>query len=410
MTSSIARMLNLSRKDLRRIVGLMALAVSASLLSLCLPAVHAQTANPAVAGAAHLRGDISGNWQGTLDAGKSLRLVLVVVKTEKGWSGKFYSIDQGGQAINASGIVSDGTAFKFSVDMIGGSYEGRGSADGNAVVGTWTQGRKTFPLTLVRASKDTAWEIPEPSAPPKLMAADADPSFDVATIKPNDSGKTSMQGLTINGRNFAVRNGSLGDLIAFAYDLQAKQIVNGPDWLDSSRYDIAAVPDLEGMPNANQLRGMMRKLLADRFKLTFHHEKRELSAFVLTAGKGGQKLTANSSGVPLPGMYYAPGPGGLSLILGNASMKDFTSFMQMVVLDRPVVDQTGIAGRYDFKITFTPDDSQFYGHPPKLPEQTTDSAPNLFEAIQQQLGLKLSAEKTPVDVVAIDHVEKPSAN
>ena len=94
-------------------------------------------------------------------------------------------------------------------------------------------------------------------------------------------------------------------------------------------------------------------------------------------------------------------------------MRDFTSFLQMLVLDRPVVDQTGLTGRFDFKLTFTPDDSLFNGHPPKMPASTDASAepaPDFFKAFQDQLGLKLEAEKTAVDVIAIDHVDKPSAN
>jgi uncharacterized protein (TIGR03435 family) len=84
----------------------------------------------------------------------------------------------------------------------------------------------------------------------------------------------------------------------------------------------------------------------------------------------------------------------------------------MIVLDRPVVDQTGIDGRYDLTVTFTPNDSEFNGHPPGRQAQAdgADAAPNLYEAIQQQLGLKLSAEKTQVDVIVIDHVDKPSPN
>ncbi len=97
--------------------------------------------------------------------------------------------------------------------------------------------------------------------------------------------------------------------------------------------------------------------------------------------------------------------------MANAKLADFTGFLQMLVLDRPVVDRTGITGRFDYNVTFTPDDSEFNGHPPKLPQtETSDSAPNLFAAIQEQLGLKLDAQKTSVDVIAIDHVEKPSAN
>src|SRR5665213_754986 len=126
--------------------------------------------------------------------------------------------------------------------MIGGNYEGMLSTDGNSMVGTWTHGRP-LPLTLIRATRETAWEIPTPPPPPKLMAADADPAYDVATIKPNNSGATSMQGLFLRGRNFTIRNGSLGDLIAFAYNVQLKQIVNGPEWMEKDRYDIDGVPD-----------------------------------------------------------------------------------------------------------------------------------------------------------------------
>jgi uncharacterized protein (TIGR03435 family) len=207
-----------------------------------------------------------------------------------------------------------------------------------------------------------------------------------------------------------VRNGSLNDLVTFAYSLQVKQIVNGPEWMDSDRYDIEANPEQPGTPNTEQMRIMVRKLLADRFKLTFHHEKRDLAAYVLTVGKTGQKLTPTQSKGNLPGFFYTPGTGGLMIHLINGTMNDFTDFLQMIVLDKPVVDQTGIAGRFDNNVTFTPDDSQFNGHPPKVPASNVSEAPNLFDAIQQQLGLKLTAQKTAVDVIVIDHVEKPSPN
>jgi uncharacterized protein (TIGR03435 family) len=265
---------------------------------------------------------------------------------------------------------------------------------------------------LVRATPETAWEIPPPPAPPKMMAADADPAFDVATIKPNNSNATTMQQLTIQNRNFKVRAGSLVDLIGFAYNVQAKQIVGGPDWMATERYDIDAVPDVEGAPSPTQLRTMIKKLLADRFRLKFHHDKRELAAYVLTVGKTGQKLTPTQLKGPLPGLGFRPSAGGLMLNVANGTLEDFTEFLQNLVLDRPVVDQTGLKERFDFKVTFTPDDSQFNGHPPKLPvpTETTETAPNLFDAVQAQLGLKLSPEKTAVDVLVIDHVEKHSEN
>jgi len=106
-----------------------------------------------------------------------------------------------------------------------------------------------------------------------------------------------------------------------------------------------------------------------------------------------------------------------------ATLDDFSSFLQMIVFDRPVVNHTSLKGRFDFHVIFTPDDSQFHGHPPNFARPpaggaaatdpatpAAESAPNLFEAIQQQVGLRLSPEKTEVDVVVIDHIEKPSAN
>jgi uncharacterized protein (TIGR03435 family) len=372
-----------------------------------------QAAPAAAATETHARGDISGDWQGTLQTPtKALRIVEKISKADKGWAVRMYSIDQGGQGFNGSSVVLDGSAFKFTIELIGGTFQGTVSPDGNSIVGTWTQGPNPLPLTLVRATKETAWELPPPPTPPKPMAADADPSFEVATIKPNDSGATRMQGLTVNGRNFATRNSSLGDLIGFAYEVQANQIVNAPDWINKDRYDIAAVPDQEGSPNVQQLRTMMQKLLASRFNLKFHQDKRELSAYVLTVGKNGSKLKPTELKGSLPGLGMRPGAGGLTLVMANGRMQDFTSFLQMLVLDRPVVDRTELTGRYDCNVTFTPDDSQFNGNPPKLPPATdnTEAAPNLFTAFQEQLGLKLDAQKTQVGVLAIDHVEKPSAN
>ena len=131
---------------------------------------------------------------------------------------------------------------------------------------------------------------------------------------------------------------------------------------------------------------------------------------MLTVGKTGQKLTPTQVKGNLPGFFYTPGTGGLTLHLVNGTISDFTDFLQMLVLDKPVVNQTGITGRFDNNVTFTPDDWQFNGHPPKVPASTVSEAPNLFDAIQQQLGLKLTAQKTAVDVIVIDHVEKPSPN
>jgi uncharacterized protein (TIGR03435 family) len=364
----------------------------------------------------HAKGDIAGDWQGTLQAGKSLRLIVKITKAEKGFAAKFYTIDQaGGTPIAVNSVTLDGTAVKMSVDLIGGTYAATLSADGNSMVGTWTQGPNPLPLTLVRATKETAWEMPAPPPPPKSMPADADPTFDVATIKPNDSGNPNMQGLRFAQHGFMTVNSSLLDLIEFAYNVQAKQIVGAPDWASKDHYDISAVPDIEGVPNPKQMRSLVAKLIADRFKLTFHKDHRDMAAFVLTVAKTGEKIKPTEHPGPAPGFGLRPSANGVSIPVFNSDMAEFSGVLQSMVLDRPVVNQTGLTGHYDFVLTFTPDDSQFNGHPPKLNGQTPpadapDAAPSLFDAMPKELGLKLEAQKTAVEVIAIDHVDKPSAN
>lgn len=410
---------------LRQIVLLASCSFASIILALVtcaghLNTVHAQTipaTAPATPASPH---DIADTWQGTLHAGQDLRTIVRITKDDKGgYKGVFYSLDQGANPINLDSVTLQGSEVKFTLKLAGLAYEGKLSADGKSIDGSSSQGGGSLPLVLTRATPETAWEIPKPQPPPKPMAADADPSFEVATIKPNNSGATSMQGLVIRGRKFMTRASSLGDLISFAYEVQAKQIVSAPDWLDKDRYDIEAVPEQEGVPNPEQIRIMIRKLLADRYGLKFHHDKRDMSAYVLSVGKDGHKLKPTQIQGNLPRIGIGPGTGGITLNMVNATIPDFTGFLQILVLDRPVVDRTSIQGRYDFQCTFTPDDSQFGGHPPPMPAQgnnansadpATAAAPSLYDALPQELGLKLSAEKTAVDVISIDQVQKPSAN
>jgi uncharacterized protein (TIGR03435 family) len=203
-------------------------------------------------------------------------------------------------------------------------------------------------------------------------------------------------------------NFSVNDLISFAYGVHLRQVTGGPAWLDSELYDITGEPEAEGAPNRKQIEGMIQKLLADRFKLTFHHDKKELTAYTVVVGKNGSKLTP-SAGDPkgLPGVgMRALG----NMFASNAQMSDFTGFLQAVVLDRPVVDQTELTGRFDFQMKWTPDETQFGGRGGGAKNDAPDAPPDLFAAIQEQLGLQLKSAKLPVDVLVIDHVEKPSEN
>jgi uncharacterized protein (TIGR03435 family) len=356
--------------------------------------------------------ELTGNWQGTLQATKNLRMILVVTKEDGRLQAKLYSVDETAQPFRVSFISQDGATVKFAIELNGTTYEGTMNAGNTAIAGTWTQGVTPLPLDFTRATKETAWEIPAPPPLRKSMPADADPSFEVSTIKPSNSGGTSMQALTFRGRSFITENSSLADLIMFAYSVQMKQILGAPEWIEKDRYDINATPDQEGTPSADQVRLMIRKLLADRFQMKFHHEKRELSAFVLTVGKDGSKLKPAQPNGNLHGIGIQPAKSGAMLFANNSPIPAFASFLQSIVFDRPVVDQTGLTGRYDLTITFTPDGSLFNGQSLDFPKPAdgVEAAPSFFEAIEQQLGLKLTAEKTQADVLAIDHVEKASAN
>lgn len=351
--------------------------------------------------------DITGIWQGTLQTPqRDLRIVIKISKEQQGLKAVLYSIDQGGPGIGGS-VAQQGGAIKIAVPGIGGTYDGKLDSDGVNIEGTWVQGNP-LPLNLKHVTADAAWPIPEPVRP-KRMATDANPVFEVATIKPSRP-EAQGHGFRVNGRDFSTINTSLADLLTFAYGLHHHQITGGPAWIESEHYDLGAKPDGEGQPSDAQWKTMVQKLLADRFQLKFHHEKKELSVYAIVAGKAGPKLT-KSEGDPdgLPALFFRRLG---DLTVRNATMADFAQLMQGAVLDRPVVDQTGLSGRFDFTLNWTPDEFQFsgLGVKPSPPTDKPDAPPDLYTAIQQQIGLKIDSTRAPVDILVIDRVEKPSAN
>jgi uncharacterized protein (TIGR03435 family) len=352
--------------------------------------------------------NIAATWQGILHTDRDLRIVVEITKAGDGTlRALYYNIDNISEApdgVPAISTLLNGSLLKFELPF--GSYEGTVIADGNSIAGTWRQGTNSLPLNFARATTETAWTIPKP--PPRLpaMAADANPRFEVASIKlsrPDEHGPRFW----FENRRFSVVHTSLGELVKFSYGLQQREIVGAPDWFTSESFDISAEPDGEGEPSFKQWQSMVGKLMADRFQLKFHYEKRELPVYVLTVAKTGPKLTRSQSANS--GLGFGP-PGNFGAT--DASMGDFAQAMGQAVLDRPVVDETGLAGKFDFRLTWTPDETQFGaegGYRPPASE-SADAPPHLFEAIQEELGLKLESAKAPVDVLVIDHVEQPSPN
>lgn len=365
----------------------------------------------AVAIQAAVKASIDDTWQGTLHADKDLRIVVKIAKGADGkLSSQFYSIDQGGRPVPVTSTTLREGDVALNVDAIGGVYAGKLSPDGNVITGTWTQGEKPLPLILTRATKETAWAIPEPPKPVPAMDPKADPTWDVVSIKlapPEQRGK----GFGGPPRQFRTGNTTINDLISYAYKLNPKQMEGGPAWMESEKYNLTTgAPDVPGAPNEAQLQSMMKKLLAERFGLKFHLVQKEMSAYVITVAKTGPKLTVSTADPTAGSGFTFPGKLG-TLVFRNISMDGFATWMQNGVFDRPCVNHTGLQGKFDGTLKWTPDETQFQIFGVKIvPDESADAPPPITTAMEQQLGLHLSAEKTAVDVMVIDHVEKPSEN
>jgi uncharacterized protein (TIGR03435 family) len=212
---------------------------------------------------------------------------------------------------------------------------------------------------------------------------------------------------------FAAKNHTIKTLIAAAYNLNPRAISGGPEWVDSEHYDIVAKAPNQARPNLDEQMSMLRKLLADRFQLTFHREPKELRVYALTVAKGGPKLkestvSPDASPEGPPPLIFVVSPQLVRLPGRNATMADFASVMQRAALDYPVLDKTGLSAKYDFDLEFTPDETVFGG---VLGKGADDAArPDLFGAISQQLGLKLEATRGLVETLVIDRVARPSEN
>ncbi len=212
------------------------------------------------------------------------------------------------------------------------------------------------------------------------LHAQTNPSFDAASVKPIDP-----RDGTSSSSNAGEYIGSLQSLIRFAWGIEDYRITGGPKWLDTDKFAVVYRPI---GPKANL---MLRTLLAERFKLTVHMETKELPVCTLVVAKNGPKMeqTAQPGGTA----------GGRGMIRGTMDMAQLTSALAST-LDRQVVDKTGLTGLWKLSIKWTPDNQ---------PAADT-TGPSLVTAIQEQLGLRLESTKGPVEILAIDHAEKPTAN
>jgi uncharacterized protein (TIGR03435 family) len=234
------------------------------------------------------------------------------------------------------------------------------------------------------------------------------PSFEAALVKPSplDSRvRPTMQGGpgTPDEGRITWRNVTLLSAILRAYDVQSYQVA-GPDWLSLRRYEIVAI--IPPGATAEQFREMLRSLLAERFDLAIHHAAREFQGYELAVAKNGPKLTVSAPAPDGPGLEMIEGVRGKSVITKlTARAQPLSALVSLLSREfrLPVVDRTGLTGLFDFRLEFAPQPPGALppASPDHLPE-ADDSAPNLVTAVQQ-LGLRLTPARIPLDVLIVDH-------
>ena len=234
----------------------------------------------------------------------------------------------------------------------------------------------------------------------------APPAFDVVSIRPHKDDNNGSHWWTPTPDGYAAYNVEVSDLLFAAYAIKCPgQLVNLPKWGYEEPFDIEARVDeahfvsyrnLTEIERKDQAAQMLRPILEDRFKLKVHHESRVLPVYSLVVAKGGFKLKQADGPENLYGMMTNRGT--ITIRGGPIGARFIVGLSQMT--DRIVIDDTGLTGYYDIDLKWTPDDDLAAGA----------SGPSLFTALEEQLGLKLVAKKAPVDVIVVDHVERPLEN
>jgi uncharacterized protein (TIGR03435 family) len=234
--------------------------------------------------------------------------------------------------------------------------------------------------------------------------------FEVVSITPTQP-VARGGGYNLSRGRLTAKNQSLRDLVKFSFDLQDYQLTGGARWMETDRYEVVAT--YPGETTGAERRRMMQAMLADRFSLAIHRESKETPGFALIVGRNGAKLKAAGPGDPGMMLGRDPKTGQRTLTATGAKMAGFAA-MLATILSRPVEDKTGLDGVFDFTIEWTPDDTQSaIGGPGKGGQEEPAGDPagaSLSSAIGETLGLALKTQKAPIEVVVIDHAEKPSGN
>jgi uncharacterized protein (TIGR03435 family) len=240
-----------------------------------------------------------------------------------------------------------------------------------------------------------------------LVAAQtpASPAFEVASVKPNTANDRIVSINVGPGARFAAKGYTLVLLTQRAYGVMDWNVSGGPGWIRTDRFDVTAKAPISGTLTEKQLQPMLQALLVDRFKLRLHKSSQQMPGYALVVAKGGPKVKAAADRDEHPDTFRLTGTG----LVGQAiTMEDFARFVAGK-LGLVAVDETGLKGVYNFKADWTVEPDLSTGGLPNVdPRDPLRSA--VFAALEDQLGLRLTAQKIAVDVLIIDHVEHPSEN
>lgn len=235
--------------------------------------------------------------------------------------------------------------------------------------------------------------------------------FEVASLKPTEAqGPNGGIRPAPGGQRYVATNCPIKLMIQVAYRVKAEQIVGGPAWLDTDRFDLQGKAEKPSSPE--ELHVMLMNMLVDRMQLKFHHEKREMPMYALTVDKDGPRLTPHeASNAGEPWIDVAQEKFLHMKLKATSTTMDYVAFRFSQLLDRPVVDLTELRGGYDFNLEYTRDLPPGFPEGGKINGEDPDtSGPTIFAAVKKQLGLELKSQKGAVEVIVIDHAERPTAN
>jgi uncharacterized protein (TIGR03435 family) len=228
------------------------------------------------------------------------------------------------------------------------------------------------------------------------------PAFEVASIRIHQGPLQTIMGFNSSGSLLNLEGYSVSGLIMEAYNLKTYQLDNaGSDWQQNTFYDVAARAEEGTTPTKDEFRKMLQILLVERFNFKFHREQKEMPVYAMIVEKGGAKFKESPNDEVFVGNHGVHGRN-QNLSASHMTMESLANEIGNTFVDRPVIDRTGLNGTYDFKIEATPEFR--YNRDP----QSEDIS--VFSAIREQLGLRLDPQKANVEVLIVDHVEKPSEN